>query len=362
MKLRSVAVALGCLFLSAFAKGGGISDGGGKVTSTPPVSVREVVELIRGSHASIRQWLNLEEFYYFLSHNTPIGSLPNPSLGDKLFGGERTIFDVLDRLSIEVRTKSSCRDLLGRPVDGSVLKKTDTICISAWRIAKKLNRRNYGPETRALILHEASHLVGGREKEVQHYQYRAVDVFTGVDVDDLAWRLTMEFLSTASNLERALTTIKTDPRGQCSKLTALTKDYSRLQWGLYSEMSDWPGLRAVDQDRLVAGWVQLSALQDFVCGNDVLSDSEDERERFKLRYTKGFADSMQISVSDYLVNRTQPSPVPRLVLAFEPLVIQRIKTNEDVLREANSVRMLMAKTVTDLESLSSIRIKVVERH
>jgi len=144
---------------------GGI-DGGGGTLPTNPISINRVTDIIRqDAHFVLR--------LYFRSRDR--GSNYNSVLDQKLFTGAQTVFDVLESTSVEVPTSKPCYDAFGKEVDGSIhASKPNAICISAFRIAPKLDEQRATPEILGLIAHELGHLSGATEDEAVAIQKEAV--------------------------------------------------------------------------------------------------------------------------------------------------------------------------------------------
>jgi hypothetical protein len=140
---------------STYAGEGGVSGGGGGVVQPQPVDISRIEHLVDTSR------LELFLFFNEVSHQERESPQPRFSL---LFNGERTIFDVLKEATIEVKKDGPCIDPSREEKDGAAPgTRPDSICISLFNLAQKLNIDNYHAQTVALMGHEFAHLLGADE-------------------------------------------------------------------------------------------------------------------------------------------------------------------------------------------------------
>lgn len=160
---------LGILLIatSLASASGGVSGGGGGTLPSNPVSTYFIENVIREAKRDLRAFVKYEMLFYYVKTNNP--------LDKKLYGGTKTMWDVLENTEIDLRETEPCYDANKKEVDGSIhSKKANHICISSFRIAPKLIQQNARIETLALILHELAHLLGADEDEATFYQQMAV--------------------------------------------------------------------------------------------------------------------------------------------------------------------------------------------
>ncbi|MBS1983728.1 MAG: hypothetical protein JST16_06105 [Bdellovibrionales bacterium] len=159
-------VALYLSFFAAQSFAGGISGGGGGTINPSPASATQIIQSIYKSEALLRAWLHRQELTF----------ADNSEVGNKLFKSSPNIYDVLANLTVEAPQLSPCIDPAGNQVDGSAdgSLKPNTICISIANLQQKLSEYTYEYETAALILHEASHLLGATEDEAVVIQKAAL--------------------------------------------------------------------------------------------------------------------------------------------------------------------------------------------
>lgn len=145
---------------------GGITGGGGGVIPANPVGAYQIKRIVEESQRDIRMYLKNDQRNYFESKPDEIGDL--------LYSREKTIFNFLDEVLVEVRMNKPCYDGNGDEVDGSIYASLpNTICISAFRMGQTLINANAYSETLALVIHELSHLVGTNEDQAKVIQAKA---------------------------------------------------------------------------------------------------------------------------------------------------------------------------------------------
>lgn len=148
-----------------FANGntGGMDGGGGGTLPAQPASVFEIQEIAEESKSELLYLLNGYEWREKYNQDKP--------LYKKLFLGPVKAQQVLKEIRLEVRVDKPCYTSANKEVDASVYGiKTNTICLSAFRIAQKLDRAVAKREVIALLMHEISHFLGSTEEEAVEIQ------------------------------------------------------------------------------------------------------------------------------------------------------------------------------------------------
>jgi hypothetical protein len=167
---------------TGFAEGV-IDGGGGGTLPIDPVSVGTIEGIALHSKKHLRLYSR------FLRVNYLKNSAAASGWEQKLSGGSRTLVDVVEDTGIEVRNNDNCYDAAGNAVDASIFAShPGSICLSAFRIAPKLDADGASHQTLALIVHEFAHLLGTSEVEAVDAQKVAsrrlksesypIDVFT----------------------------------------------------------------------------------------------------------------------------------------------------------------------------------------
>lgn len=84
---------------------------------------------------------------------------------------------LLAQIHLQFETNKPCFDLAGNEKDGSVHPDhPETLCISLYRLSKKLNKSNYQIESLALYLHEISHSFQTTEEEAVDLQNQILSI------------------------------------------------------------------------------------------------------------------------------------------------------------------------------------------
>ncbi|WP_413291174.1 hypothetical protein [Bdellovibrio sp. HCB337] len=162
---------------------GGMDGGGGGTLPAYPVSASEVREFAEMAKSKL---------YYLLNgYEDPDAHLSTIPLQKKLFGGPRKAQEVLNDLRLEVRENAPCLTSNGTEVDASIhALKPNTICLSADRISKKIDKAMVEREVLALLMHEVAHFMGADEAEATELQ------------QDIAWRIMNSDSGDAINEEK----------------------------------------------------------------------------------------------------------------------------------------------------------------
>ena len=154
---------------------GGSDVGGGGSLQLPLATDEELQKAIGNGKIALNMWLFAKEIEFISNPK-----IDNPVAYQKIFRGSRSIYDVINHLTVEFRLNGACLDKNGNPFDGSVYTSlepgvSDAICISGSRLVTKLRKDDFMSQTEALILHEASHLVGTSEPEAVAIQTDALE-------------------------------------------------------------------------------------------------------------------------------------------------------------------------------------------
>lgn len=161
--------------LSAGAREGGVSGGGGNMLSpkTPnhPVNPETAEHLIlEARHILVRYIQEKKEAFQ-------AGALSSEEMDafEPVFNSERNVENTIRTARLHINEKHSCWDENRQPVDGSTITTTpNSICISARNIANKADVSDITPQSAALMLHEYSELVGLSEDQAVKAQSAAL--------------------------------------------------------------------------------------------------------------------------------------------------------------------------------------------
>ena len=138
-------------------KYGGVSGGGGGTVPSNLVDAASIHTAIEQSRSALYLYFNNQDIL------RRTADVPSANL---LFGGTKTIFDIIKTASIELNEYGTCRDPSNKEKDGAAPgSKPNSICISVKNLTSKLTTDNYWDQTVALIGHEFSHLEGADEAQ-----------------------------------------------------------------------------------------------------------------------------------------------------------------------------------------------------
>lgn len=168
---------------------GGMDPGGGGTLPAFPISIQEVANIALEAKPEVLYFFNDYEWRYK-------DQSPSP-LYQKLFKGQTTVQEVLKKLRIEVLSDRACKNSINEDVDGSIhASKFNTICISAFRIAQKIDKAAAKRELLALIAHETTHFMGANESEAVSLQQDFVSQFMNLNFES-----TTDFFQVRRDLE-----------------------------------------------------------------------------------------------------------------------------------------------------------------
>ena len=171
--LSAVIIATACSSENRSEAQGGIEGGGGGTLIANAVGKYRIHQIVKDHKTDLRLILK---------------TLSNVAYGQtatKLYGGPKTIIDILDEVDIEVLDDRPCLDSAGTEVDGSIhASRPNMICISAFTIAPKVIEERVKTEVLALLIHELSHFLGTTEVEARDFQSWAASLLSRVGAQD----------------------------------------------------------------------------------------------------------------------------------------------------------------------------------
>jgi hypothetical protein len=171
--------------LSALAiASGGVDGGGGGTTPAHPGRVQDVIAAVQQAKSQLRL------YFRYRQHEISFDEIMFGADGvpdRKFYVGNTNLLTVLEKMQIEVPADKPCYDANQVEVDGSMYaSKPNAICISAFRIAPKLDFSQIPTETLGLIAHELSHHLGATEAEAVTVQQKVVDTYKLKGTDGIA--------------------------------------------------------------------------------------------------------------------------------------------------------------------------------
>ena len=293
---------------SAFAEHGGISGGGGGTSVPVKTDLVSIKQSASQAKLPIIAFLNEEE-WRFKQLNSGMSDKWQ-SLSPKLFNGTVTIFDIINRTSVEVRETAPCLDSNRTEVDGSVFSKyAESICISSYRLVQKLDAYNYDYETSALVLHELSHLLGATEEEAVSIQVAFIlNMRTSpyARVQSVIWSAASplgtfgnELYSEGDNARTRLPDCKFNPK-YVWKLADWKRDLE--------SQGNYHPLRAAARAKLENQLIRLEMVSQYICSIDVTNRFANDSVKF---LDIGFAGDKQVNLETFAVrNGQKPFAVP----------------------------------------------------
>lgn len=154
---------------------GGVSGGGGNIlapkTPLAPVDPEVAEHLVYRSYGLFRIYIQEKQAAF------NEGRLPTQeqALFAPIFTSPERVIEVLRNVRVHVADHRPCRDAQSQPVDGSTLsQEPNSICISAFNIARKTELDDIPPQSAALMVHEYGELLGLSEDQAVQVQGAAL--------------------------------------------------------------------------------------------------------------------------------------------------------------------------------------------
>jgi hypothetical protein len=322
-KMKYIASSIVLMFIagaSAVSFAGGVGSGGGG-TRTKLATPDQVADTVRNYAGTIAQgWFQFKE--KDTKDGVDHGAFEALT---KIFASTTDIYQVLHATKIELRMNAACQDADGAPVDGSIYaSQPGAICISPFTMAPKLNQENYQVETIALVMHEASHLLGLNEDEAVQLQDEIVKELKDVNFAEAAQ--SMQDLGSndpKSALGKILKLLKKgiqDPGAlKAEKITRMEENLLNLGYaGVQQQLQFTPAKSMALMD---PNFVNTSMIADFVCYNDSSLD-KDERDKCQADFDEGFGADHQLTARIYLARQRNVDPA-KYNAEYDEVVLDR---------------------------------------
>lgn len=159
---------------------GGISGGGGNVLfPTPPsdpMDPESTQHLIRGLKTDVVNYVATKENSF---REGSLSAVERPAFA-ALFELQPGVAQRVSVLGMKVEDDDPCFDFSHQEVDGSTIRPgSDRICISALRIAKKVDKSEIKAQSMALMIHEYGEILGLTEEQATHLQQTVLKELRG---------------------------------------------------------------------------------------------------------------------------------------------------------------------------------------
>jgi hypothetical protein len=140
---------------------GGVSGGGGNVIVSYPQSVAPSVPAVRSRIRALKPMM--ERYFQEKEAAFASGSLPTAQYAalQPLFSGYPDVAMAIRPIEVQIEEHAPCHDADGNPFDGSTRGlNSDQVCLSALRIAGKVEASELGAQISALMAHEFAEVLG----------------------------------------------------------------------------------------------------------------------------------------------------------------------------------------------------------
>jgi len=359
IRIVGTTVLVACLSSTGHAETGGISGGGGGTTTPPGVEVGQIAEAARNSKTLLQAWLNQKHLLFQFS-NRRHPENPKDPVDVMLFEQNPNVFDLISRLNIEVRNNRACHTSDGEEVDGSIFAEVPgAICISAFRLASKLNSMNYEPETLGLILHEVMHLLGSRESEAISIQKHAIEILRRYSLSDEVDRLKQKVTYRISDTAGRISDIRKsgDHSGTCEMTARAIDKYIDLYGFIPDDRIQLSPLSFSTSARLYDSGVKLYALHDYLCAHDPLIELP-RRQSFMDVYDRSFGGKAVISSEEYWRNKYPGRPWSK---DWNLIQLRKISSAADLDLEIQDLEHLFRVMQQELSAIAAAQFNVVEK-
>lgn len=313
------------------APDGGVSGGGGEIQAGDRVSRAELISIIDHGRAAILMYFNYQNILF---HMLPEYREP---LRVKLYGGERTILDIVAHAPIDKETKGACVDEGGQERDGSASVEKQRVCISLVRLENKLTTDVARLYTLGLLAHEFSHLVGTSEEEADGQQgffqevmrHNSESQLTGI-IDDAFYG----YGAAAHDLDEAVR-LAQDEEAFCKRIG--TTPERLVAYHVVKARAFWVDPLSYEQLR----WADAAEQKTRAAAMYACSGSKSPIPEERAKYESRFGSSETLTLPQWekshpwLSAERGPNP--------EGFLIRRIRNLEDLRREVSDARELHSK-------------------
>ncbi len=314
-------------FYGLGAIGGGHIGGSGRTTQPSPVDTTMLAETLQTVAGKVLiGWLQQYEYQF---RNAQASKEPttedqaNLPLGNKLFGGEKTIYQVIRNTKVQMRTTDDCKDEKGLVVrdengivEGYAFAKhngEEAICLNLKTIVAAHDSGSYRRHVIALALHEFGHRVGLDEKQAKALQDMALADFLNSGIDSYLAQLA----NLADRSEQSLSMLTEDrskwmedpTRYRHDKWTNWIRSLADFRTRLFPCDGKMLFAPMSDFQNLYGSVTQMEMVRDVICaefsGN---LESRSLRESCGRNLSKGFGRSGTITARLYRHRQRETDP------------------------------------------------------
>lgn len=277
------------LLASSFVQAGSEGVGGGDILPAEQIGSKAIEEMIIASKLEL-----LMHFYHLDQNRSRL-----PTAYQNLIGSNNDLIEQMRLQKIYINSFGPCFDFAGNESDASVFPKEGPgICLSSYRLGKKLSKENARIQLLALLAHEYSHLVGADENQAQAVQREILVTLLnsshkGAEIYYQAYSLSIfETSLQISKVEKALNS------NENATLCYMARELANKFYELYDKSSqNHYSISSLDIQKLI-NTVYWQA-ESIAAGACVLYRINDEFDLLYANYNKAFGSASYIKLLEF---------------------------------------------------------------
>jgi len=340
---------LGILFLtmSANARIGGTTGGGGNISAEKQLSSSQIEEAVLYSKAVVLTWANgvVDEYL-----NTQQGAYCDTLCQKRiqLLKTKPNIFSAINQVQIKLQQNDSCHDQDGQHKDGSVdTSKPNSICISISHLKNKLTTSNYKAQTAALVLHEITHLTGSTESDAVSYQNDLLEKLKIQSFDDVLssiYKNIKSFREISDSLNQSVALILDQGfDGQCKTFNELSETVHTFGKFNLQSRSNLSFISPSFMGSFWSSYVKLAVLSDYICSQDQWTHDQEEKTLAQERY-------------QYIFSSNDAIPTHKIMPAYKDradggIYANKVSSKTSVYNEIYEIKTHLDQAQADYENL-----------
>lgn len=347
------------IFIPALAMAdGAVSGGGGGVTNPNPADPEWVImaaHLYGGK--VIESWLNKEKINF-----EDLSLLEQQqSKFYKVFRHPNNVFDLLKKVKVEVKMSAPCLDQAGLAHDGSVsASRPNTICLSAFSMAPKLNQYNVNEETMALLVHELAHVLGMSENEAISLQLDALSAFHKADIMDYVINLglwsRLEYTDFQWLTWQLDLMINRPARLESEDLSNWMREYSAFFYEVITHSEELSAL-SHEQGRFQLPYgLKVASLYNQICMDDP-EVSPNLRQNCTATINQAFTGATQITAKEYS-ERTNILDGYVYGPEYDQVLLKRVSTAQEIKEELVEVLRFLKNIQREFITLHKAQLQL----